>query len=85
MSVVTKTNICWCVYLLGLPCCMGFSLAVVSRDYSQATVHGLLIAVASLVAEHRLQGMQASAGPVCGLHNGGFVLSYSEACGIFSD
>ena len=35
-------------------CCAGFSLAAVSRSYSLAAVHRLLIAVASLVAEHRL-------------------------------
>ena len=33
--------------VLGIHCCMGFSLVV---------EHGLLIVVASLVAEHRLQG-----------------------------
>jgi len=32
----------------------GLSLAAVSGDYSLAVVHRLLIAVASLVAEHRL-------------------------------
>ena len=32
----------------------GLSLVVVSRGYSLAVVHGLLIVVASLVAEHRL-------------------------------
>ena len=31
-----------------------FSLVVASRDYSLVAVGGLLIAVASLVAEHRL-------------------------------
>ena len=30
------------------------------RDYSLAVVSGLLIAVASFVAEHRLEGVQAS-------------------------
>ena len=30
------------------------SLAVVSRDYSLDVVHGLLLAVVSLVVEHRL-------------------------------
>ena len=39
---------------LGLRCCVGFSLVAESR------VHRLLIAVASLVAEHRLEGTQAS-------------------------
>ena len=33
---------------------VGFSLVVASRGYSLVTVYGLLLAVASLVAEHRL-------------------------------
>ena len=32
----------------------GFSLVIESRGYSLAAVHGLVIAVASLVAEYRL-------------------------------
>ena len=44
---------------LGLGCCVGSSPVVASGDYSPAVVPGLLIAVASLVAEN---------GPsVCGL------------------
>ena len=39
---------------------MGFSLVVAKGSYSLVAVHGLLIAVASLVAEDRLLGMQAS-------------------------
>ena len=38
----------------GLHGCVGFSLAAMSRGYSPVTVRGLLITVASLVAEHRL-------------------------------
>ena len=34
--------------------CAGFSLVVASRIYSLVAVRGLLIAVASLVAEHSL-------------------------------
>ena len=34
------------------------SLVAVSRGYSLAAVHGLLIAVASLVAEHRLSALR---------------------------
>ena len=45
-------------YWLGLRCCAGFSLVVVS---------GLLIALASLVAEHRLQGGQALVAVAWGL------------------
>ena len=39
--------------VLGLCCCMGFSLAAVSRGYF-IVVFELLIVVASLVMEHRL-------------------------------
>ena len=42
----------WAV--LGLPCCTGFSLVVVSRAYSLAEICRLLTAVVSLIAEHRL-------------------------------
>ena len=42
---------------------MGFSLVVVSRGYSLAVLHGLLIAVISLV-EHGLQAQGLSS---CGL------------------
>ena len=38
----------------------GFSLIVASRGYSQAEMHRPLIAVASLVVEHRLQDTLAS-------------------------
>ena len=42
--------------VLGLPCCAGFSLVVASRDYSLliVEVQGLVIVVASVVAEHGL-------------------------------
>ena len=40
--------------MLGLPCCKGFSLVVVSGCYILIAVHGLLVVVASLVMEHRL-------------------------------
>ena len=40
--------------VLGLRCCAGSFLVAVSRGYSLDVVHGLLIAVASLVAELRL-------------------------------
>ena len=46
--------------MLGLCCCMGFSVVAESRGYSLAAVRGPLIAVASLVAEHGLQGAWAS-------------------------
>ena len=40
--------------VLGLCCCTGFSLVVVSRACSLIAMHGLLIAVVSLAAEHQL-------------------------------
>ena len=46
--------------MLGLHCCVGFFLAVESRGSSLVVVRGLLIAVASLLAEHGLWGAQAS-------------------------
>ena len=50
-----------CIYIIlfafycsGLPCCAGFSLVVASGGSSRVAVHGFLVAVASLVAEHGL-------------------------------
>ena len=40
--------------MLGLCCCVGFSLVVVSRGYSLVMVPRLLIAVASFVVDHGL-------------------------------
>ena len=40
--------------VLDLRYCTGFSLLVVGGGYSLAVVYGLLIAMASLVMEHRL-------------------------------
>jgi len=40
--------------VLDLRCCVGLSLVVVSRGYSLVSVHGLLIVVTSLVADHGL-------------------------------
>ena len=39
---------------------MGFYLVVASRSYTLVAVRGLLVAVASLVAEHRVCGIWAS-------------------------
>ena len=75
----------------------GFSLAVASEGYSPVALCRLLIAVASLVAKHRLMGTQASVIAFCdsivaapGLQSTGSVavahgLSCSAACGIFPD
>ena len=57
--------------VLGLHCCAGFSLVVAKGSYSLVAVHGLLIAVASLVAEDRLEGMQASVVSARGLSSCG--------------
>ena len=46
--------------VLGLCFCMGFSLVAMSRGYSLLAVLGFLIAVVSLVAEHKLWRVQAS-------------------------
>ena len=40
--------------VLGLRCCEGVFLAVASEGRSRVAAHGLLTAVASLVAEHGL-------------------------------
>jgi len=40
--------------VLGLCCCIGFSLVLVGGDYSLLVVNGLLIAVASFAVEQRL-------------------------------
>ena len=41
--------------MLGLCHCLGFSLAAESGGYPVVMVQGLLIAMASLVVEHRLE------------------------------
>ena len=46
--------------VLGLCGHMGFSLFAESRIYSLVEVHGLLIDVDFLVAEHGLSGLRAS-------------------------
>ena len=63
--------------VLGLHCCVGFSLAVESEGYSLVAVCRLLFTVTSFVAEHRLQG------------TGSVVVVYGVSCsvayGIFPD
>ena len=54
----SSSQFCLFLAMLDLCCCEGFSLVVVSRGYSLFVVHGLLIAVASLVAEHGIQAHQ---------------------------
>ena len=46
-----------CLFILaalGLYCCVGFSLVVVSEGYSLVAMHQLLMAVASFIVEHGL-------------------------------
>ena len=56
---------------MGLRCCIGSSLVAVSGDYSLVAVLRLLMAVASLVAEHRLQGTRSLVVVVLGLSSCG--------------
>ena len=42
------------LHVLGLRCCMGFSLVAASGGYSLVAMHRLLIAVASLVVWQEL-------------------------------
>ena len=51
---VFKTFFILFLAVLGLRCCAGFSLVAASRGHSPVAVRGLLIVVASLVAEHEL-------------------------------
>ena len=78
--------------MLGLCCCVGFSLVVASRGYSPVAVRGLLITVPSLVAEHGLEGVWASVFVAHGLMRMASGLSScdagcscSRAGGIFQD
>ena len=83
-SSVLSLTMCLLVAVLGLCCCEGFPLAVVSGGCSLVAVCGLLIAAASPVAEHRPWGAGLSrcsswaleCRPSCGA-------GLSEACGIF--
>ena len=78
-SECTSRAIFWKIlkkYLFVAAC--GLSLVVASRGYSLVAVHRLLIAVASLVAEHGLQSTQPSAVVAYGL-------SCLVTCGIFLD
>ena len=57
--------------VLGIHCCMGFSLVATSRDYSVVAVGRTLISAASLNAEHGLSAMQPSVVVVCGIRGCG--------------
>ena len=56
--------------------CVGFSLIAVNRDYSLVAVLRLLTAVASVAAEHRLYGAQASVAAALGFSCCGFQAVY---------
>ena len=60
-------NIYLFLAVLGLCCCVGFSLVVESGGYSPVGAPGLPIAAASLVVERGLWGSQASVVAACGL------------------
>ena len=64
-------------WLCASPLLQGFFLVVVSGNYTPVTVHGLLIPVASLVMEHRLQVTWASLVVAPGLE------STSYSCGTW--
>ena len=55
---------------------VGFSLIAVNRGYSLVVVLRLLIAVASVAAEHRLYGTQASVAAALGFNCCGFQAVY---------
>ena len=55
---------------------VGFSLVAVNRGYSLVVVLRLLIAVASVAAEHRLYGTQASVAAALGFSCCGFQAVY---------
>ena len=57
------------VAVLGIHCCMGFLSTCSEQGPPFAEVLGLLIAVASPVVEHRLQGIQTSVVVAHGLRN----------------
>ena len=69
--------------MLGLGAALGLTLVTASGGHSVVTVLRLLIAMASLVSEHDLQGTQASAvaDSLVVAHG----LRCPAACGIFPD
>ena len=67
--------------MLGLGFCMDFCLVAASRGYTIVGVCGLLLVVASLVAEHGLVGFSSCGSQALEAVVHG--LSCSSACGIF--
>ena len=85
-----KKLIIYVLAVLDLHCSLGFALVAARGGHSLVAVFRLLIAVASLVAEHRPSSAWASvavapglwsAGPMAVVHR----LSCCTACGIFLD
>ena len=71
------------IYLAALVpgCCIGFSLLVVRGGYSSVVGWGVLTAVASLVAEHGLQGVWAPLPEDPGLEStGSVVVAHGLSC-----
>ena len=67
----------------GSCCSAGFPLVAASRGYSPVVVNRLLRAVASLVAEHRLQGSQVSAAVASGLWStGSIAVAHRLSCSL---
>ena len=71
-SLIGSTSLCLCCVLVGglhwsVISAGGLSLVAVSRGYALVAFCMLLIAVTSLVAEHKLQSVQASVAVACGL------------------
>ena len=79
-AYIFKYSFIYLLAMLGLCCCVGSSLVVVSGDHSSLWSVGFsLPAVASLVGEHTLWGTHASVLVASGFVHG---LSSSAACGI---
>ena len=74
--------------VLGLPCCVSFSLVAVSRGYSLVAVWRFLICCG--FSCYRTQAIGHAGFSSCGLRSWGswaleHRLSWSKPCGIFSD
>ena len=54
INLLLKIQLYLFMAVLGLFCCLNFSLVVASRAYFLVATRGLLTEAASLVAEHRL-------------------------------
>ena len=78
------------VAVLGLHCCVGFSLVAASGGYFLVVARGLLTGVASPIENHRFWGMRASVVAAPGPQSTGPTAvarrpSCTMACRIFPD